>query len=166
VQARADLLGVQWSKMLVNLNNSVNALAGIPLREQISDRGYRRVMAACVREGLAAAHAAKIHLARVGLIVPQIMPAVLSLPNALFLRVAATMVKIDPQARSSMADDLERRRVTEIDHLNGEIVRLGERHAVPTPVNRKIIALVKEAEAKREGSPRLSAARLAELVLS
>ncbi len=165
VQTRADLLGVQWSKLLINLNNSVNALAGIPLKEQLLDRGYRHIMAACVREGLIVVRAAGIRLSRVGLIVPQIAPFVLSLPNAVFLRVAAAMVKIDPQARSSMLDDLERGRATEIDYLNGEIVRLGDAHAVPTPVNRKVIALIKEAEAKRAGSPRIPAARLAELVL-
>lgn len=163
VDVRRDLLFVQWSKLLINLNNSVNALAGVPIREQLHDRGYRALMAACIREGLAATRAAGIRLARVGRMIPWIAPYVLSLPDVLFFRVAATMVKIDPQARSSMLDDLERHRATEIDYLNGEIVRLADAHGVAAPVNRKIIALVKEAEAKREGSPRLSASRLTEL---
>jgi 2-dehydropantoate 2-reductase len=54
--------------------------------------------------------------------------------------------------------------VTEIDYLNGEVVRLGEAHGIPTPVNRKVIALVREAEGKRAGSPCISASRLASLV--
>jgi len=166
VEVRNDLDGVQWSKLLINLNNSVNALAGIPIREQLHDRGYRRIMATCVREGLAVVRAAGIRLARVGRMIPTVAPFVLSLPDAVFFRIAATMVKIDPKARSSMLDDLDRGRATEVDYLNGEIVRLGDAHGIPVPVNRKIIALVKEAEAKRAGSPRISALQLAALVAS
>jgi 2-dehydropantoate 2-reductase len=165
VETRGDLPGVKWSKLLINLNNSVNALAGIPLQQQLLERDYRRVMAACVREGLLAARAAGISLARVGLIVPKVVPFVLSLPNALFVRVAGAMVKIDPKARSSMLDDLERGRVTEIDYLNGEVVRLAKAHAVDVPVNQKIILLIREAEAKRAGSPHIAATELLRRVL-
>jgi 2-dehydropantoate 2-reductase len=156
VALHRDLSRVQWSKLLVNLNNSLNALAGIPLREQISDRGYRLLMASAVREGLASMRAAGIRPVRIGRMVPRLAPAILSLPNWLFLRVAAAMVSIDPKARSSMYEDLDRRRATEIEYLNGEIIRLGEKHGVPTPVNRKIRELVRAAEVKKEGSPRLS----------
>ena len=82
---------------------------------------------------------------------PTPAPYVLSLPDVLFLRVASLMVKVDRTARSSMLDDLELRRTTEIDYLNGEIVRLAERQNVPVPVNRRLIALVKEAEKRRVG---------------
>jgi 2-dehydropantoate 2-reductase len=156
VQVRADAIDVQWSKLLVNLNNAVNALSGIPLRAQLEDRRYRLAMAACVREGLAVTRAAGIRLARVGAMIPGLVPLVLPLPDFLFFAAARTMVKIDPLAKSSMTDDLERGRVTEVDYLNGEIVALGEKVGVPTPVNRKIVALVKEAEARHQGSPRLA----------
>ncbi len=92
--------------------------------------------------------------------IPRLAPHALSLPNWLFLRVAAAMVKIDPEARSSMWEDLERRRSTEIEYLNGEIIRLGEKHGVPTPVNRKIRELVRAAEGAQKGSPRLTAEAL------
>jgi 2-dehydropantoate 2-reductase len=70
------------------------------------------------------------------------------------------MLKIDPHARSSMWEDLSKGRPTEIDELNGEIVRLGAAHGVATPVNARIVALVRKAEAARAGSPGLSAAAL------
>jgi 2-dehydropantoate 2-reductase len=159
-----SLEALQWSKLLVNLNNAVNALAGLPLYQQIRDRTYRRVMAACVREGLAVMRANGIRVVRVGRIVPSLAPIVLSLPNPLFLRVAAAMVKVDPTARSSMLDDLELGRVTEIDYLNGEIVRLANDRGMTAPVNRKLIDLVKEAERGRVGSPRIPSERLLELV--
>jgi 2-dehydropantoate 2-reductase len=164
VATRADLESVQWSKLILNLNNAVNALAGIPLRAMLAERGYRRVMAACAREGLAVTRAAGIRLARIGKVIPAVAPFVFALPNALFFAAAGAMIKIDPQAKSSMLDDLERRRVTEIDYLNGEIVGRGETHGVATPVNGAIVSLVKEAEARRAGSPRLSPVALWESV--
>jgi 2-dehydropantoate 2-reductase len=53
-----------------------------------------------------------------------------------------------PGQSSSTAQDLARGRRTEIDHLNGAIVRMGAEAGVPTPVNRTIWALVKLMEAK------------------
>jgi 2-dehydropantoate 2-reductase len=164
VETRSDVERVQWSKLIVNLNNAVNALAGVPIRRQLEDRKYRLVMAACAREGLAATRAAGIALVRVGRMVPQLAPMVLPLPDAIFFVVARAMVKVDPQAKSSMLDDLERKRVTEVDYLNGEIVRLAEKHGAKAPANRVIVGLVKEAEARRQGSPRMSGAALLQAV--
>jgi 2-dehydropantoate 2-reductase len=155
-----DLRRVQWSKLLINLNNSLNALSGVPLREQLGDRAYRRIMAAVVREALACLRAAGIAPVRIGRLIPQLAPTVLELPDWLFGRVAAAMVRIDPAARSSMWEDLERRRPTEIEHLNGAIIRLGEQHGVPTPLNRRIRALVQDAERAGKGSPGLRADEL------
>ncbi len=160
VEVRRDIDRVAWTKLLINLNNSVNALAGLPLQEQLRDRGYRRVMAACIREGIAAMRAGGLRPVRLGRMLPGLAPVVLSLPDALFLRVAAAMVKIDPKARSSMLDDLERGRPTEVDYLNGEVIALGERHGVPVPANRTVRDLVKAAEKAGKGSPRLSAPQI------
>ncbi len=164
VLVRHDMVNVQWSKLLLNLNNAINALAGIPVREQLSDRTYRRVLAASMREGLAVFAAAGIRMVRFGKLVPKLAPRILVLPDWLFFRVAATMINIDPEARSSMQDDLSKGRVTEIEELNGEIVRLGQEHAVPTPVNEAIVALVREAQTAGKGSPRISARELASAV--
>jgi 2-dehydropantoate 2-reductase len=164
VELHASLERVQWSKLLVNLNNAVNALAGVPLHEQLRDRGYRRVMAMCVREGLRVMRASGIRPVRLGRLIPSLAPFVLTLPNPIFLRVAAAMVAVDRTARSSMQDDLEKGRQTEIDFLNGEIVRLAEARGLAAPVNRRVIELVKEAERARAGSPRISSEELCRLV--
>ena len=156
VETRTDTEAVLWTKLLINLNNAVNALAGVPLREQLGNREYRRLMADCVREGMAAMRAGGLKPVRLGKMVPRIAPLVLSLPDWLFFRAASAMVKIDPHARSSMLDDLERGRATEIDYLNGEVVALGERTKTPTPINRAIVSLVRAAEQAKAGSPKLS----------
>jgi 2-dehydropantoate 2-reductase len=155
-----DLSSVLWTKLLVNANNAVNALSGVPLRDQLSDPALRRVMRAVLSEGLQCLKAAGIKPVRIGRLVPSLAPIVLSLPNWLFMRVAAAMVKVDPDARSSMWEDLDRRRVTEIDWLNGELIRLGAKHGVPTPVNERLVALIRAAEQAGQGSPRLTAAQL------
>ncbi len=164
VELHDDLTRIQWTKLVINLNNAVNALAGIPLRAQLDDRRYRRAMALCVREGLTVLRAAGIKPVRVGRILPSVAPFVLGLPDVLFRVIAARMVSVDDKARSSMLDDLDRRRITEVDWLNGEILRLAEAHGVPAPVNRTITALVKQAETARAGSPKIPADRLLDLL--
>ena len=47
-----DMLGLAWGKLLINLNNAVNALSGRTLRDELKARDYRRVFAASIREGL------------------------------------------------------------------------------------------------------------------
>ncbi len=159
-QVLENLPGILWTKLLMNMSNAVNALVGVPLREGLGNRDYRRVVAACIREGLRALDAAGIKPVRYGRMLPRIAPGVLGLPDWLFFRVAAAMVKIDPEARSSMWEDLQRGRETEIDYLNGEIIALGEKHAVPTPVNRRIFDMIKQAEEAKSGSPKISPAEL------
>jgi 2-dehydropantoate 2-reductase len=70
------------------------------------------------------------------------------------------MIKIDAAARSSMWEDLERRRPTEIDYLNGEILRLSARTGVAAPVNRAIVEMIRDAERAKSGSPCIDAAAL------
>ena len=84
------------------------------------------------------------------------IPRILRLPNWLFRRVARRMLAIDPQARSSMWEDLERRRTTEIDYLQGAILALAEKHGIPRAVTERIVRLVKQAETARAGSPGLT----------
>jgi 2-dehydropantoate 2-reductase len=155
VGTHPDMRAVAWGKLLLNLNNALNALAGVPLREEIANRAWRRLLAGCIDEALAALRAAGIRPAKVGALPPTLVPAVLRLPDALFRVVAAAQLKIDPHARSSMADDLTQRRRTEIDQLQGRVVALAEAHGTPAPLNRAVLARVKAAEAKGDGSPRL-----------
>jgi 2-dehydropantoate 2-reductase len=154
-----DIQAVLWGKLAMNLNNAVNALSGLPLKAQLSQRDYRKVLAASVAEALAAMKAAGITPAKIGKVRPQIIPKVVGLPDWLFRLVAANMLKIDKEARSSMAEDLDAGREPEIDWLNGEIVRLGEQHGVATPVNARITELVKQAFDVGK-SPRLSGKEL------
>lgn len=143
LQLHADLRAVQWGKLLLNLNNPINALSGRPLRAQLMERGYRQCLAALQTEALGVLRAAGIAPAQVAAPPPQLLPALLRLPTPLFRLIASRMLRIDPQARSSMADDLALGRATEIDALCGEVVRLAESLGRAAPHNTQMVALVK-----------------------
>jgi 2-dehydropantoate 2-reductase len=149
LKLHADLRAVQWGKLLLNLNNPVNALSGRPLREQLLDRDYRRCTAALVDEALAALRAAGIAPARVTPAPPQWLPRLLRLPTPLFRLLAARMLRIDAQARSSMADDLRLKRRTEVDALCGEVARLARQHGVAAPISARMVELVEHADVAR-----------------
>ena len=84
------------------------------------------------------------------------MTRILETPTALFTLLARTALSVHPKARSSMADDLDRGRPTEIAELQGEIIRLGLAHGIPTPVSKALVRLVGEAEADGPGRRRWS----------
>ncbi|MEM9105564.1 MAG: 2-dehydropantoate 2-reductase [Pseudomonadota bacterium] len=140
-----NMQSVLWGKLLLNLNNSLNVLSDVPLVEQLSDRSYRRVLAAMVGEAMDVMSRSNIKPAAVGKVQPWLIPHILRLPNWLFLRLAKSMLAMDASARSSMWDDLQKGRQPEIDYLNGVITRLAESAKTNAPVNRKVITLVKEA---------------------
>jgi 2-dehydropantoate 2-reductase len=141
-----NMLGIAWGKLLINLNNAVNALSGRTLIEELKQRDYRRVFAASIREGLKLLRVANIDPAMVGGVGPRLLPLVIASPDWLFNKVFLRKWKIDAKARSSMADDLAAGRKTEVDYINGELVRLAEKIGVDVPVNRKIVELVRKAE--------------------
>ena len=142
-----DIRAVQWGKLLLNLNNPVNALSDLPLREELLDRHCRRVLAALQNEALHVMAQAGITPAQLTAVSPTLLPHVLRLPNWLFTRVAQRMLQIDATARSSMWDDLEAGRVTEIDALCGAVVRLAAQQGMAAPLSARMCELL--------GGPRL-----------
>ena len=142
-----DMPAIAWGKLLINLNNAVNALSGRTLLEQLKERDYRRVVAASILEALGLLEAAGIEPAKIGPVPPKLLPHVIASPDLIFNNLFLKIQKIDSKARSSMADDLKAGRPTEIDHLNGEVVRLAKTLGRPAPVNEAIVSLVRQAEA-------------------
>ncbi len=148
----SDMKSVLWGKLLINLNNAVNALSGKTLLDQLSDRDYRRVVAASQVEALEILEAAGIQPAQIGPVPPRLLPHVIAAPNLVFRNTVLKAQKIDADARSSMADDFAAGRPTEIGWLNGEVVRLAHSLGRRAPVNERIVELVRQAEAGVERS--------------
>jgi 2-dehydropantoate 2-reductase len=143
--------GALWGKLLVNLNNAINALSGVPLAEELRQRAFRQAWALTMAEGMALTRRAGIRLVDPLPMPLELMPALMRLPDRLYRFVMAQQaggrVRVDAHARSSMADDLLHGRPTEVDHLNGEVVRLAERLGRSAPANARVIELVRAAEA-------------------
>lgn len=153
-----DMASVAWAKLLMNLNNAINVVSGLSLKNELDQRGYRRSLALAQIETLRLLDRAGVKPATLGKLPPAWGPHFLSLPDFLYHRLAKTAgIQVDRYARSSMADDLAAGRHTEIDYLNGEVVALADLLCEPAPVNRKMIELVKAVEA---GAKPKSAAEL------
>ncbi|MBR1273131.1 2-dehydropantoate 2-reductase [Bradyrhizobium sp. AUGA SZCCT0283] len=148
--------GVQWGKLLLNLNNALNALADLPLRRQLSSRPWRRLFADQLAEGLAVIRAEGIKPVSPTPIPPAWMPPLLRLPNIIFEPMLGRTMKIDPEARSSMWEDLKHGRRTEIDYLQGVITGIAERRGLEAPLSRRIVELIRQAERDAKGSPGLT----------
>ena len=130
--AVADAHGPQWRKLIFNAaTNPLGALTRLT-HGRVCERPDLRVLATgLVDEGKAVAAAQGIELD--------------ADPEELIDHAARKDVAYDHKA--SMLQDVEARRQTEVDFLNGGIVRFGGEHGVPTPLNRAIHALVKGLEA-------------------
>jgi len=155
-----EIENVQWGKFLMNLNNALNALSGLPVEAQLKDRNWRRLMADQWAEALRVIQRHGIRPASSTPVSVSLIPWVLRLPTGLFTRVAAAMLKIDPQARTSMSYDLMEGRPTEIDALQGVVVEMGEALGIATPINAMVMDVMRTAELAGEGLPNLSARAL------
>jgi 2-dehydropantoate 2-reductase len=155
VAERSDMDGVLWGKLVLNLNNALNALCDLPLAQELADARWRRLLAAQIEEALAVLKATGIAPAGVEGVPPRAIPFILRLPDWLFRRVARRMLAIDPAARSSMWEDLALRRPTEIDYMQGAILALAEKSGVAAPISERVLRLIKSAESAGAGSPKL-----------
>jgi 2-dehydropantoate 2-reductase len=161
VAEHPDMAGVLWGKLLLNLNNALNALSDLPLATELADRRWRLLLASQIDEALAVLETAHIRPARIQSVPPRAIPFILRLPDAIFRLVARRMLAIDPQARSSMWEDLQLLRPTEIDYLQGAILALATKAGVATPITERVTRLIKGAESAGAGSPGLRPAQVA-----
>ncbi len=136
MQVSGNVTGALWAKLVLNCAyNAMSAITQIPYGPLVQGAGVWDVMRDVVNECLAVARATGVTLP--------------GDPWEGVERIAATM----PSQFSSTAQDLARGKRSEIDHLNGFIVRRGEAAGVPTPVNRVLHTLVRLIESKGPSTP-------------
>ncbi len=146
-----NIEGILVGKLLLNLNNGLCALTGLSVADSLKSRPLRRCFATCLREGLAVVRKAGLPVERIGPLAPGLVAWALTLPDAIFFRVARSMMSINPAARSSTLQDLDRGKPTEIDYLSGEIVALAREHGLSAPANAFVVERVHRLE--RAGLP-------------
>jgi 2-dehydropantoate 2-reductase len=147
-----DIEAVQWAKLQLNLGNGVNALANLPVKSMLAQRGYRRVIALLMEELLAVCDQSGITLPKVAKLHGKWLPRFLRLPNWLFKRAAKQMLEIDPEVKTSMWWDLNGRGDTEKNYLYGAVIEKARALGVVTPVNETILLLITEAESEKKAS--------------
>lgn len=126
-----SIAGALWSKLILNCAcNAISAITQMPYGPLWQIEGVDAVLRDVVAECLAVAEAEGVPV-----------------PENLWDGIAGMGRKL-PAQFSSTAQDLDRRKRSEIDHLNGYIVRKGRIHGIPTPVNRVLLALVKALESR------------------
>jgi 2-dehydropantoate 2-reductase len=129
VEVCADITGALWEKLALNCAyNALSAITGLPYGPMIRCEGVEALMHEAVNECVAVARADGVFL-----------------PDDLWPRVRVLADQM-PAQRSSTAQDLARGKRSEIDHLNGYVVRRGAALGVATPVNRVLLTLVKALE--------------------
>ncbi len=135
-----DVMAELWRKLMVNCAyNAISGLAQLPYGVMAAVPDVVDLQRAVVREVVAVASADGVKLD-------------LDASLQAMERIAATM----PAQFSSTAQDMARGKRSEIDHLNGTVVRRGEALGVPAPVNQALVALVKLVEAGRGSLHRAS----------
>lgn len=127
-----NVAGALWGKLTVNCAyNAISAIGQLPYGRMVQSTQVPQVMTDVVGEVLAVAAARGVRMA------PNTLESVLGLAQMMATQLSST------------AQDLARKRPTEIDHLNGYIVRQGESLKIPVPANRALYALTKLVEMKQ-----------------
>jgi len=132
-QISGNVRGSLWAKLVLNCAyNALSAITQMPYGEVVKGQGVADVIRDVVAECLAVAKAEGVEIP--------------GDTEAAVRGIAETM----PTQYSSTAQDLSRGKPSEIDHLNGYVVRRGDALGVPTPANRVLLVLVKLLEGKQQ----------------
>jgi 2-dehydropantoate 2-reductase len=126
-----NIMGTMWDKLLINV--ATGALAGItrlPYGGLYAVPEIKACALAAVAEGMAVAAAAGVKISYTD-------------PEGPWIKAADGL---PPEFKTSLLQSLEKGTATEIDFINGSVVRWGEKCGVPTPVNRALVACVKGIE--------------------
>ncbi|MFH1150192.1 MAG: 2-dehydropantoate 2-reductase [Actinomycetota bacterium] len=146
-----NIRGHLWSKLMINVcTNSFGALSGQLFGEFVVDETNKKLLGALYTESYDVARAQGIDMVKLlGVMDPELI-TVRSREDAervLPMLDALGAPEMFGRMKSSMLQDIERGRRTEIDYLNGFIVDKGAEVGVPTPVNRAIVEMVRQVEA-------------------
>lgn len=150
VARRAEDESVAWGRLIISLQNAVCAITHSNFKAVYTDRDLNRALLASVDEAVNVLDHASIRYR-----LPVALPYRLVRGMLHSGRIAWWWGKLragwTEESYPSMVADIDRGNLTEIDQLNGEIVRIGREQGVPTPVNAKIVELVHAMEGKPGG---------------
>jgi len=148
IKTAKNFQGFLYSKLIVNLQIAVTALTDQTIKESIIDNITRKILVAAMNEGIDVVQKSGIVLETLPEIDPRKMVKTLSRFGSITLRIGSRLIGLNDNARNSMWQSLARGKTTEVDYINGEIVKLAKNNNLDAPINEKLVELIKEAEKK------------------
>src|ERR1700712_2123046 len=148
VEVTDDIVGAQWTKLLINHVNALPAITGRSVQEVIASPELRKVMTASMRETVRVARQLGIRFGRLQGVNGRLLGAIGSAPlawGAWFPRMLSGRMGDVPNPGSTL-QSIRRGQLTEIDFLNGAVVDAAREGGLLAPVNRQIVELVHEVE--------------------
>lgn len=143
-----NFVGAQWTKLVINQVNALSAITGLSVQEVVADAGLRRIMTRSMRETVRVGRANRVRFAKLQGLSPGILRAfaAVPLPVAEFLpRLMARRMGATPNPGSTL-QSIRRGQATEVDYLNGSVVRAAEKAGRTAPVNELMVELVHAVE--------------------
>ena len=144
-----NIMGMKWLKLFVNFNNCICAVLGKSMQETFADLDFCRLSVLLLKEGIAVTQSAKIELVSLPQFPAERIHALSGMPMEQAVGIihkTLTTLSKEP-LYGSILQSILRKRASEIDFINGEIVSLGRKIHQPTPLNEKIVELVHRIEA-------------------
>lgn len=146
-----NIHGVLWAKLLIVCGiTGLGGASGMLVGELMKQRVARRLFYHIVTEGNLVAKRLGVKMEKFGGLLPEKFGVHRGGYPVLFRYILLKIIgRKYRELKSNIHHSIERRQRTEVDYLNGEIVRRGEEAGIPTPVNREVVRIVKEIEAKK-----------------
>ena len=135
-----------WGKLLINLANAVCALTHTTFKDLFTQRVMREIYVAVLDEAVGVLERGRIRYELPMPIPYRIYRHLLRNGGPLPWWFAKARNGVQPGSYPSMVADIDQGRKTEVEQLNGEIVSVGSRLGIPTPVNGRIVELIHQIE--------------------
>ena len=148
IEVTRDIVGAQWTKLLINHVNALPAITGLSVQEVIADPGLRKIMTASMRETVRVARRLGVRFGKVQGVDGWVLGAIGSAPlafGAWFPKTLGSRMGSVPNPGSTL-QSIRRGQLTEIDFLNGAVVAAAKQGGVDAPINEQIVELVHEVE--------------------
>ncbi|MCX5681452.1 MAG: 2-dehydropantoate 2-reductase [Candidatus Omnitrophica bacterium] len=143
-----NIMGMKWLKLFVNFNNCICAILGKPMQATFADLDFCRLSVLLLKEGVAVTQSAKIELVSLPQFPAERIHGLAHMPMEQAVGIihkTLTTLSKEP-LYGSILQSIMRKRASEIDFINGEIVSLGKKIHHPVPLNEKIVELVHRVE--------------------
>lgn len=152
IEVTDDIVGAQWTKLLINHVNALPAITGLSVQEVIADPRLRTIMTASMRETVRVARHLGVRFGKVQGVNGRVLGAIGSAPlafGAWFPKTLGSRMGSVPNPGSTL-QSIKRGQLTEIDFLNGAVVAAAKNGGLTAPINQQIVDLVHEVE--RDGA--------------